>query len=112
MLGAVRREVQVPAFVQRYLQEAVSQWVRLRGGGEEGAGGGALPDEAVNATGQGLRVLFGEWRARDPKQFGKKHRRRELPFEQKESVKWLRSLEAVARVEGRIPLRPHLSPSE
>jgi hypothetical protein len=58
---------------------------------------------AFNLEGTPLGLLDLQCWARDPKQFGKKHRRRQLPFEQKESVKWLRSLEAVARVQSQCP---------
>jgi hypothetical protein len=41
--------------------------------------------------------------ARDGKEFGKRARRHELPIEQKESWKWLRSYQAVAKVQQRCP---------
>jgi hypothetical protein len=53
---------------------------------------------AFNREGTPLGLLDVQCWAREPAQFGKKHRRRQLAFEQKESVKWLRSLEAVERV--------------
>lgn len=40
---------------------------------------------------------------RPPDEFGKKHRRKELPIEQKESCKWLRSFEAVQRIQKKVP---------
>ena len=58
---------------------------------------------AFNLEGTPLGLLDLQCWARDPKQFGKRHRRRQLPFEQKESAKWLRSLEAVARVQSQCP---------
>ena len=58
---------------------------------------------AFNPDGTPLGLLDVQCWARDPAQFGKKHRRRERPFEEKESVKWLRSLEAVARVQVQCP---------
>ena len=58
---------------------------------------------AFNLEGTPLGLLNVQCWARDPEQFGKKHRRRQLAFEEKESVKWLRSLEAVARVQGQCP---------
>jgi hypothetical protein len=58
---------------------------------------------AFHREGTPLGLLDLQCWARDPKQFGKKHRRRQLPFEQKESVKWLRSLEAVGRVRSQCP---------
>jgi hypothetical protein len=41
--------------------------------------------------------------ARDPEKFGKKHLRKELPIEQKESYKWLRSYNAVMAMQKRCP---------
>lgn len=41
--------------------------------------------------------------ARDPKDFGKKKRRDELPIEQKESFKWLRSYQKVAEAQKKCP---------
>jgi hypothetical protein len=71
---------------------------------EEGVIGLLVHDTmAFNVEGTPLGLLDLQCWARDPKQFGKKHRRRELPFEQQESVKWLRSLEAVARVQSQCP---------
>jgi hypothetical protein len=58
---------------------------------------------AFNLEGTPLGLLDVQCWARDPSQFGKRHRRRQLPFEAKESVKWLRSLEAVARVQTQCP---------
>jgi hypothetical protein len=58
---------------------------------------------AFNLEGTPLGLLDVQCWARDPEQFGKKHRRRQLAFEEKESVKWLRSLEAVARVQRQCP---------
>jgi hypothetical protein len=58
---------------------------------------------AFNLEGTPLGLLDVQCWARDPKQFGKKHQRRRLEFEEKESVKWLRSLEAVARMGSQCP---------
>jgi len=58
---------------------------------------------AFNLEGTPLGLVDVQCWARDPEQFGKKHRRRQLEFEQKESVKWLRSLEAVARIGSQCP---------
>jgi hypothetical protein len=41
--------------------------------------------------------------ARDAQAFGKKHQRKRLPIEQKESYKWLKSVQAAARVQARCP---------
>lgn len=71
---------------------------------EEGVIGLLVHDTmAFNLEGTPLGLLDLQCWARDPKQFGKKHRRRELPFEQKESVKWLRSLEALGQVQSQCP---------
>lgn len=58
---------------------------------------------AFTVAGMPLGLLDVQCWARDPEQFGKKHLREKLPFEQKESFKWQRSLEAVARVQARCP---------
>jgi len=58
---------------------------------------------AFNLDGTPLGLLDLQCWARDPAQFGKNHRRKTLPLEQKESVKWLRSVEAVARVQAQCP---------
>ena len=58
---------------------------------------------AFNLEGTPLGLLDVQCWARDPSQFGKRHQRRQLPFEAKESVKWLRSLEAVAQVQTQCP---------
>ena len=41
--------------------------------------------------------------ARDAKLFGKKHQRKQVPIEAKESYKWLKSVQAAARVQVRCP---------
>jgi hypothetical protein len=41
--------------------------------------------------------------ARDAQEFGKKHRRKSLPIEQKESHKWIKSVRAAARLQARCP---------
>ena len=41
--------------------------------------------------------------ARDAQDFGKKHRRKSLPIEHKESSKWLKSVQAAARVQAHCP---------
>jgi Druantia protein DruA/Transposase Tn5 dimerisation domain/Transposase DNA-binding len=58
---------------------------------------------AFNEAGTPLGLLDVQSWVRDPEDWGKKHRRYELPLEAKESVRWLRSLEAVARVQARCP---------
>lgn len=58
---------------------------------------------AFNLEGTPLGLLDVQCWARDPEQFGKRHKRRQLGFAEKESVKWLRSLEAVARIQSQCP---------
>jgi len=58
---------------------------------------------AFNLEGTPLGLLDVQCWARDPEQFGKRHQRRQLGLEEKESVKWLRSLEAVARIQSQCP---------
>lgn len=58
---------------------------------------------AFNLEGTPLGLLDVQCWARDPEQFGKKHQRKKLAFEQKESVKWRRSLEALERIQARCP---------
>jgi hypothetical protein len=58
---------------------------------------------AFNLEGTPLGLLDVQCWARDPKQFGKRHRRRQLSFKEKESVKWLRSLQALERVQSQCP---------
>jgi len=58
---------------------------------------------AFNEAGTPLGLLDVQCWVRDPEEFGKKHRRQDLPLEAKESVRWLRSLEAVARAQAKCP---------
>lgn len=58
---------------------------------------------AFTPAGTPLGLLDVQCWARDPAQFGKKHRRRALPLEEKESVKWRRSLEALAIAQAQCP---------
>jgi hypothetical protein len=58
---------------------------------------------AFNLAGTPLGLLDVQSWTRDPESLGKKHLRYELPFEQKESVRWLRSLEALERVQPQCP---------
>src|SRR5690606_29114991 len=58
---------------------------------------------AFNLEGTPLGLLDVQCWARDPALFGQRVKRRHLPLEQKESGKWLRSLEAVARVQSQCP---------
>ena len=58
---------------------------------------------AFNLEGTPLGLVDVQCWARDPEQFGKRHKRRKLPFEQKESVKWLRSLQTLERMQSQCP---------
>jgi hypothetical protein len=58
---------------------------------------------AFNEAGTPLGLVDVQCWARDPNDFGKKHRRRELPIEQKESYKWLKSYQAVAALQVKYP---------
>jgi len=59
---------------------------------------------AFNLAGTPLGLLEVQCWVRDPEEFGKKHQRYELPLEAKESVRWLRSLEALEQLQ---PACPH-----
>lgn len=54
---------------------------------------------AFNPKGTPLGLLDVQSWARDPDEFGKKHKRHTLPIEEKESYKWLKSYEKVARAQ-------------
>jgi len=54
---------------------------------------------AFNAEGTPLGLLDVQCWARDAATFGKRHQRRELPIEEKESLKWLRSFRRLAEVQ-------------
>lgn len=58
---------------------------------------------AVTPAGLPLGLVDVQCWARDAQAFGKKHRRKSLPIEQKESYKWLKSVQAAARVQARCP---------
>ena len=53
---------------------------------------------AFSVQGTPLGLLDVQCWARDPKQAGKKYRRKELPIEEKESLKWLASYHSAAEV--------------
>jgi hypothetical protein len=50
-----------------------------------------------------LGILDAQCWARDPREKGKKYRRKELPIEQKESMRWLRSFRKAAEVQKLCP---------
>ena len=58
---------------------------------------------AFSEDGTPLGVVDAQCWARDPADTGKKYRRHELPIEQKESMKWLRSFRAVAEIQKCCP---------
>jgi hypothetical protein len=58
---------------------------------------------AFTEEGTPLGILDAQCWARDPKDRGKRYRRKELPLEQKESMKWLRSFRKAAQVQALCP---------
>jgi hypothetical protein len=58
---------------------------------------------AFTEEGTPLGILDAQCWARDPQERGKKYRRKQLPIEQKESMKWLRSYRKVAEVQKLCP---------
>jgi hypothetical protein len=58
---------------------------------------------AFTEKGTPLGILDAQCWARDPQEKGKRYRRKELPIEQKESMKWLRSFQKAAQVQKRCP---------
>jgi hypothetical protein len=58
---------------------------------------------AFNTSGTPLGLIDVQSWTRDPEERGKKHLRAQLPLEAKESVRWLRSLEALERVQEKCP---------
>jgi hypothetical protein len=58
---------------------------------------------AFTPEGTLLGLLNVQCWARDPKRAGKRHRRHQLPIEEKESIKWLVSYRAVAEAQKLCP---------
>ena len=58
---------------------------------------------AFTEEGTPLGILDAQCWARDPGEKGKRYRRKELPIEQKESMKWLRSFDKAAHVQKLCP---------
>ncbi len=56
-----------------------------------------------SAAGTPLGLIDVQCWARDPNEFGKKEQRHQLPIEEKESVKWLKSYRAAAAAQARCP---------
>ena len=74
------------------------------GSSKEGAIGFLVHDTmAFNLEGTPLGLLDVQSWARNPDEFGKKHQRRNLPIEQKESYKWLKSYEKVNKAQQSCP---------
>jgi hypothetical protein len=69
----------------------------------EGARGILLHDTMAYTTeGTALGLVDAQVWARDPNQFGKRATRHKRPIEQKESVKWLKSFRAAARLQRQL----------
>lgn len=64
---------------------------------------------AFSVQGTPLGFLDVQCWARDPLEFGKKARRHQVPIEEKESIKWLKSYRAVAAVQLRCPQTTFIS---
>jgi len=58
---------------------------------------------AFNTQGTPLGLVHAQSWARDPEDTGRKHRRLKEPFEQKESARWMRSLQALEAHQARCP---------
>jgi hypothetical protein len=58
---------------------------------------------AFTPEGTPLGVVQAQCWARDPKQMGKRYIRKDLPIEQKESMKWLKSFREVSRIQKLCP---------
>ena len=58
---------------------------------------------AFTADGTPLGLLNVQCWARDPKEAGKREKRKDLPIEEKESIKWLESYRAVAEAQRLCP---------
>jgi hypothetical protein len=58
---------------------------------------------AFSVDGTPLGLLDVQWWARDAEEFGKKHDRKQRPIEEKESYKWLQSLQRVAEAQRQCP---------
>jgi Druantia protein DruA/Transposase Tn5 dimerisation domain/Transposase DNA-binding len=74
------------------------------GSSEEGIVGLVLHSTmAFDEEGTPLGLLDVQCWARDAATFGKRHKRKELPIEEKESFKWLKSFRSVAEAQQRTP---------
>lgn len=71
---------------------------------EKGSMGLVMHDTmAFTPDGTPLGLVDVQCWARDPEDVGKKHRRKQLPIEQKESMKWIKSYRAVAEIQKFCP---------
>ena len=87
-----------------YTAHAATEGLGPIGSNAKGAQGLHLHSTlAFNPQGTPLGFLDVQCWARDPEEFGKKPRRWRVPIEEKERVKWLKSLRAVAAVQARCP---------
>jgi len=64
---------------------------------------------AFSLAGTPLGVLDAQCWARDPEEAGKREKRKQLPIEEKESIKWLRSYRAVAQAQRLCPNTMYVS---
>jgi hypothetical protein len=58
---------------------------------------------AFSPAGLPLGLIDVQCWSRDAKEFGKKHQRHDLPIQAKESYKWLKSMQAAASLQARLP---------
>ncbi len=78
--------------------------IGLIGSSKNGAIGLLVHDTMVfNLEGTPLGLLDVQSWARNPDDFGKKHKRHDLPIEEKESYKWFKSFEKVTAAQKEIP---------
>jgi hypothetical protein len=71
--------------------------------GKEGLGLWLHSTLMFNLEGTPLGLIDAQCWARDPEQMGKRHRRKELPITQKESIKWIKSFEAAQGLQKACP---------
>lgn len=87
-----------------YTAHAATEGIGYIGSTVDGAQGLQLHSTlAFNTQGTPLGFLDVQSWARDAADFGKKAKRHQLPIEEKESFKWLKSYRAVAQVQARCP---------
>ncbi len=87
-----------------YTTHRAAQGLGPIGAKDSGAMGLVVHDTmAFSPEGTPLGLLDVQCWARDPQEIGKKHRRKALPIEQKESMKWLHSYRAVDEVQQLCP---------